>query len=525
MTKIQAYDSTLRDGAQAQGISYSIEDKLKIVQLLDQLGVSYIEAGNPGSNPKDMEFFVRVAALELKNAKIIAFGSTRKVNVKVEDDDNLLSLLKAGVAAICVFGKSWDYQVSHILSTSLTENLSMIGDTVAFLKRHHKEVVFDAEHFFDGYQSNPDYALQTLQAATDAGADHVCLCDTNGGTFPAEIYAITKLVASRIKVPVGIHCHNDGGMAVANSVMAVQAGATQVQGTINGIGERCGNANLCAILPNLQLKLGLDCIPTAGMERLTTVARIVSEIANIPLNDKAAYVGNDAFAHKGGMHVDAVNKNPKSYEHIDPERVGNSRRILMSEVAGRSTVLAKIKEIDPTLTKDSPLTHKIINRLKELEYEGYQFETAESSFELVVRKILGKYQPIFELKDFKVIVNAPTVNGVNSFAMIKIRVGDQEEITAAEGDGPVHALDNAVRKALERFYPLIREIKLTDYKVRVLDSDHASAAKVRVLIESTDHREKWTTIGVSTDIIDASWRALVDSIEYKLLRQQSIGSA
>jgi len=520
MTKIHAFDSTLRDGAQAQGISYSVEDKIKIVEALDELGVSYIEAGNPGSNPKDMEFFKRATALQLKNAKIIAFGSTRKVGITVEYDKNLQSLLKAGTDAICIFGKSWDYQVTDILRTSLEENLRMIGDTIRFLKQQNKEVVFDAEHFFDGYKANPDYALQTLAAAAQAGADCLCLCDTNGGTFPNEIFAITLMVKSRVKTAIGIHCHNDGEMAVANSVMAIQAGATQVQGTINGIGERCGNANLCSILPNLQLKLGFDCIPQELLAHLTSVARFVSEIANLTHNEKAPYVGNDAFAHKGGMHIDAVNKNPISYEHIDPERVGNSRRILMSEVAGRSTLLAKIREIDPTLTKDSPLTQKIVDRLKELEHEGYQFETAESSFELVVRKLLGKYQPFFELKDYKVIVNEPSVNGVNSSAMIKIRVGEQEEISAAEGDGPVNALDNAVRKALERFYPAIREIKLTDYKVRVLDSDKASAAKVRVLIESTDHKEYWTTIGVSTDIIDASWRALVDSIEYKLLRQQ-----
>lgn len=522
MTKIHAYDSTLRDGAQAQGISYSVEDKIKIIEALDQLGVSYIEAGNPGSNPKDMEFFARLGELKLKNAKIIAFGSTRKVGIAAADDNNLQSLLKAGTDAICIFGKAWDYQVTDILRTTLDENLRMIGDTIRFLKQKNKEVVFDAEHFFDGYKANPQYALQTLTAAAEAGADCVCLCDTNGGSFPNEIFEITKIVAGRVKAAIGIHCHNDGEMAVANSVMAVQAGATQVQGTINGIGERCGNANLCSILPNLQLKLGFDCFPQAHMAQLTSVARFVSEIANITHNEKAPYVGNDAFTHKGGMHIDAVNKNPISYEHVNPETIGNSRRILMSEVAGRSTLLAKINEIDPMLTKDSPLTQQIVDRLKELEHEGYQFETAESSFELVVRKILGKYTPFFELKDYKVIVNEPAINGVNSSAVIKIRVGDQEEITAAEGDGPVNALDNAVRKALERFYPAIREIKLTDYKVRVLDSDKASAAKVRVLIESTDHREIWTTIGVSTDIIDASWHALVDAIEYKLVRQQAV---
>lgn len=520
MKRISIYDSTLRDGAQAQGISYSVDDKIKIIERLDALGVHHIEAGNPGSNPKDLEFFARVRDMKLKNAKLIAFGATCKVGFKPEDDGNVRSILAAGTAAVAIFGKSWDYQVTDILRTKLDENLRMIGDTIRYLKQQGKEVVYDAEHFYDGYKANPDYALATLTAAAEAGADCLCLCDTNGGTFPNDIFAITKAVVERFKLPIGIHCHNDCEMAVANSVMAVQAGATQVQGTINGIGERCGNANLCSIIPDLQLKLGFACIPPQNMASLTTLARAVSDIANMPHNEKAAYVGGDAFAHKGGMHVDAVVKNPVSYEHIDPDLVGNSRRMLMSEVAGRSALLARIQAVDPSIGKDSPETRKIIDRLKALEHEGYQFEAAESSFELVVRKMLGKYKPFFELVEFKVMVNEPAVNGMNSSAMIKIRVGDEVEITAAEGDGPVNALDKAVRKALERFYPAIGEIRLTDYKVRVLDSNQASAAKVRVLIESTDHREHWTTIGVSTDVIDASWHALVDSIEYKLVREQ-----
>lgn len=521
MKRISIYDSTLRDGAQAQGISYSVDDKIRIIERLDALGVQHIEAGNPGSNPKDLEFFARVREMKLANARLIAFGATRKVGVAVEADGNVRSLLAAGTEAIAIFGKSWDYQVTKILRTELDENLRMIGDTIRYLKQQGKEVVYDAEHFFDGYKANPDYALATLRAAADAGADCLCICDTNGGTFPNEIFDITKQVVAQFgKTTIGIHCHNDCEMAVANSVMAVQAGATQVQGTINGIGERCGNANLCSIIPDLQLKLGIECIPPQNLANLTNVARAVSDIANMPHNEKAAYVGGDAFAHKGGMHIDAVVKNPISYEHIDPEAVGNSRRMLMSEVAGRSTLLARIKAVDPAIGKDSPETKKIVDRLKQLEHEGYQFEAAESSFELVVRKILGKYKPFFELIEFKVMVNEPAVNGMNSSAMIKIRVGDEVEITAAEGDGPVNALDKAVRKALERFYPAIGEIRLTDYKVRVLDSKQASAAKVRVLIESTDHREHWTTIGVSTDVIDASWHALVDSIEYKLVREQ-----
>ncbi|HEY8117760.1 MAG TPA: citramalate synthase [Methylophilaceae bacterium] len=520
MSQVFIYDSTLRDGAQAQGISFSVEDKIKIVQRLDELGISYIEAGNPGSNPKDMEFFNRVADLKLKNSKIIAFGSTRKVKAAVEQDKNLLSLLDANTPAVAIFGKSWDYQVTDILRTTLDENLSMISDTIGFLKKNGKEVVFDAEHFFDGYKANPDYAMQTLQVAADAGADTLCLCDTNGGSFPNDVFSITEKVVKRFKAQIGIHCHNDSEMAVANSVAAVQAGAVQVQGTINGIGERCGNANLCSIIPNLQLKLGRLCIPDTSMGHLTSVARYVSEIANAAFNEKAAYVGNDAFSHKGGMHIDAVSKNPISYEHINPEVVGNARHILVSEVAGRSALLAKINQVDASLTKDSAETKHILDHLKDMEHEGYQFESAESSFQLLVRKLLGKHKPFFDLREYKVNIHEPAVNGMNSSVIIKIAVDGQEEVTAAEGDGPVNALDKAVRKALEHFYPAISEIKLTDYKVRVLDSDQASAAKVRVLIESRDQHESWTTIGVSTDIIDASWHALIDSIEYKLVRDQ-----
>lgn len=516
MGKVTIYDSTLRDGAQAQGISYTVEDKLKVVEKLDQLGVAYIEAGNPGSNPKDLEFFERVGELDLKNARLIAFGSTRRVNVAVEDDANVQSLLRAGTQSVAVFGKSWDFQVTDILKTTLDENLRMIYDTVKYFKDRDREVVYDAEHFFDGYEANPDYALKTLQAAADAGVDSLCLCDTKGGFLPPDIFNVTRLMVEKFKIPIGIHCHNDNGMAVAGSIMAVQAGATQVQGTMNGLGERCGNANLCTIIPNLQLKMGYSCIPEANMSEITSVARAISEIANVVHDERAPYVGNAAFAHKAGMHADAVSKNTAAYELIAPEAVGNGRVFLMSEVAGRTAVLNLINKVDPGVTRDSKETRLVLEKLKEMEYEGYQYEGAESSFELIIRKLLGKYHPFFELRDFKVIVNEPTMNSVNSSAMIKIRVGEQEEITAAEGDGPVNALDNAVRKALVRFYPEISEMKLTDFKVRVLDSASATAAKVRVLIESTDGRNKWTTIGVSTDIIEASWRALVDSIEYKL---------
>jgi 2-isopropylmalate synthase len=520
MTKVIAYDSTLRDGAQAQGVSFSVEDKIKIVEKLDELGIAYIEAGNPGSNPKDLEFFARVGALKLKHAKIIAFGSTRKVGIAAADDKNLQSLLQANTQAVAIFGKSWDYQVTGILRTTLDENLRMIYDTIRFLKQQAKEVVFDAEHFFDGYKANADYAIRTLAAAADAGADTLCLCDTNGGTFPDEIATITRDVTDRFDVQIGIHCHNDSEMAVANSVAAVQAGARQVQGTINGIGERCGNANLISIIPSLQLKLGMQCVPTENMEHLASVARFVSEVANITFNEKAPFVGGDAFSHKGGMHIDAVTKNPISYEHIDPAQVGNRRNILVSEVAGRSALLSKIQAVDASLGKDAPDTKRILEEIKTLEHEGYQFESAEGSIQLLVRKLLRKFRPFFELKEYQVNIHEPSVNGINSSAMIKIVVDGQEEVTAAEGDGPVNALDKAMRKALERFYPAIAEVRLTDYKVRVLDSNQATAAKVRVLIESADPHESWTTTGVSTDVIDASWRALIDAIEYKLMRDQ-----
>jgi 2-isopropylmalate synthase len=516
MKKIIIYDSTLRDGAQALGISFTVEDKLKIAKALDKLGIGYIEAGNPGSNPKDLEFFERVKGLNLKNSKVIAFGSTRRVNIDVKEDANVKSLLRAGTDAIAIFGKSWDFQVTNILKTSLEENLSMIYDTVKFFKDNGKEVVYDAEHFFDGYMANPDYEMLTLKHAADAGADSLCLCDTKGGMLPMEILEITKKVVEKFNIPIGIHCHNDNGMGVAGSIMGVEAGATQVQGTINGYGERCGNANLCTIIPTLQLKMGYKCIPKENMRKLTSFARYISEIANIVHDERAPYVGGAAFAHKAGMHADAVNKNSFAYELIGPEAVGNKRTFLMSEVAGRSAVLNIINGVDSSITKDSPETKAIIEKLKEMEFKGYQYEGAESSFKLLVRKILGKYKESFSLKEFKVIVNEPSIDEYSSSAMIKIKVGDQEEITAAEGEGPVNALDNAVRKALVRFYPQINNMKLTDYKVRVLDSTSTTASKVRVLIESTDGKEVWTTIGVSTDIINASWIALVDSIEYML---------
>jgi len=516
---LHIFDSTLRDGAQAEGISFSVEDKLKIVRALDDMGIGYIEAGNPGSNPKDLAFFEAMAKTQLQNAKLVAFGSTRRRDAAVADDKNIQSLLSAGTDVISIFGKTWDFHVTEIIKATLDENLSMIADTVSYLKEKGKEVIFDAEHFFDGYKANPDYAMAALKAAADAGASCLALCDTNGGSFPLEVYEIVKkVVAAFPQAAVGIHCHNDCGMAVANSILAVQAGAAQVQGTFTGFGERCGNANLSTIIANLQLKTGIACVPPGKMTMLTETARFISDIANLTLDDKEPYVGTRAFAHKGGMHIDGVSKAPKSFEHVDPHAVGNERRFLMSEVAGRSTILSKIQTVNPAITKDSPETEEIMARLKALEHEGYQFEAAESTFELVIRKHLGKYKPLFELVNFKIIGEQPYTQGKSATAMIKILVDGKPEVTAAEGDGPVNALDKALRKALEVFYPQLSQVHLTDYKVRVMDGKSATASRVRVLIESSDGRERWTTVGVSNDIIEASWIALVDSIEYKLIK-------
>ena len=519
--RVIAYDSTLRDGAQAQGVSFTVEDKLKVVKRLDDLGVGYIEAGNPGSNPKDLDFFARVATLKLKHAKIIAFGSTRKIGIHAADDRNVKSLLSANTQAVAIFGKSWDYQVTDILRTSLEENLAMISDTISYLKTQGKEVVFDAEHFFDGYKANPDYAMQTLKAAADAGADVLCLCDTNGGTFPEEVFQLTQLVVEQFDIQVGIHCHNDCEMAVANSIAAVRAGASQVQGTINGIGERCGNANLSSIIPNVQLKLGMQCIPESQMQHLTSVSKFINEAAGVPFNEKAPYVGGDAFSHKGGMHIDAVNKNPISYEHIAPMQVGNERHTVVSEVAGRSALLAKLQSIDPALTKESADTKRLLDHLKELEHEGYQFENAEDSFDVRIRKLLGKSQTYFTLQRYHISIKEPSQNGISSKAEVAFLVNGDVVNASAEGDGPVDALDKAMRNALRDTYPSIKEMKLTDYKVRVLDSNLATAAKVRVMIESSDANGSWNTIGVSTDITEASWIALQDAIEFKLIHDSA----
>lgn len=517
--RIDIFDSTLRDGAQAEGISFSVEDKLKIVKALDELGISYIEAGNPGSNPKDIEFFEKMRTITLKTAKLTAFGSTRRRDTTVENDKNIQSLVTAYTPAVAIFGKTWDFHVTEIIKTTLEENLKMVTETLAYFKKMGKEVIFDAEHFFDGYNANPQYAFKVLEAAVEGGADCLVLCDTNGGCFPTDVYDVVKKAKETFNVKVGIHTHNDCGMAVANSIMAVEAGAEHVQGTYIGFGERCGNANLSTIIPNLQLKKELYCIPEDKISSLTFTARKIAEIANISLNKRDPYVGSSAFAHKGGMHIDGVCKASASFEHINPELVGNKRRFLMSEVSGRNTILEKIREINPSINKESKETQAIIERLKELEHQGYQFEGAESTFELVIRKQLGKYKPFFELEKFKLMTEQPIKFGQSASALIKVKVDGVSEITAAEGDGPVHALDRALRKALEIFYPELSHVHLTDFKVRVIDSKSATAAKVRVLIESTDGDTSWTTVGVSTDIIEASWIALVDSIEYKLLKE------
>lgn len=519
--KIEILDSTLRDGSQGEGISYSVQDKLHIVEALDELGVTYIEAGNPGSNPKDMEFFQRAKELKLKNARLVAFGSTRRKDIPCAEDANLQSLIAAGTDDVVIFGKSWDFQVTEVLHATLEENLQMINDTCAYLKGEGKNVMYDAEHFFTGFQKNPDYALKSLSAAVEGGASVLILCETKGGALPDECREATQTVFERFgkKVKIGIHTHNDSGLAVANSLIAVQAGATHVQGVLLGFGERTGNANLSTIIANLQLKMGKQCIPQENMALLTPICRRVAEITNIPLEQGMPYVGQNAFAHKAGMHIDAVLKNPVAYEHISPDAVGNERVFLMSEVAGRSMIIEKIKKFDSSITKSSPVVSEIIAKVKELEHNGYQFEGADGSFELLVRKAIGKYQPFFKLHYYKTSGEIPLVEeNLYSFAQLKIDVEGSIRVAAGEGNGPVNALDNALRSALSTFYPTVEQIRLTDYKVRVLDSKSATASKVRVLIESSDGNDSWTTIGVSCDVVEASWLALVDSFEYKLIK-------
>jgi len=520
MTKLEIFDSTLRDGAQGEGISFSVSDKLSIVQALDAFGVDYIEAGNPGSNPKDIEFFRRVREIELQNARLCAFGSTCRKGTRPEDDPNVCSLLAADTPSVTIFGKSWDLHVTEVLGTTLAENLRLVTDTVRYLKANGREVIFDAEHFFDGHRDNPEYAMQVLAAARGAGADALCLCDTNGGTLPDEIEAVVAKVCEGFpQTRIGIHCHNDAGCAVAASLLAVRTGAVQVQGTFTGIGERCGNADLSAILPSLRLKMGREC--KGDLPNLRHTANQISELCNMTLFSGKPYVGASAFAHKGGMHIDGVSKVSRSFEHVPPETVGNERRFLMSEVSGRATVMAKLKKVAPALTRDSPEVAEIVKRLKELEHEGFQFEAADASFELMVLRTLGRYRPHFTLSMYRISGEYPFPDGERSAsAMLSIQVDGRPETTAAMGNGPVHALDTALRKALSVFYPEIARVRLTDFKVRVLTGRAATASTVRVLIESSDGETSWTTVGVSTDIIAASWQALTDSIEYILHQKE-----
>ncbi len=521
MNRLEIFDSTLRDGAQGEGISFSVADKLSIVLALDTFGVDYIEAGNPGSNPKDIEFFRRVGELKLQNARLCAFGSTCRKETQPEDDPNVRSLLSAGTPSVAIFGKSWDLHVTKVLGTTLTENLRLVRDTVRYCKEDGKEVIFDAEHFFDGYRNNSEYAMQVLAAADEAGANVLCLCDTNGGLLPDEIASIVEKVKEAFPhTRIGIHCHNDSGCAVASSLLAVRAGATQVQGTFTGIGERCGNADLSAIIPALKLKMGLEC--KGDLPNLRHTATQISELCNMTVFSGKPYVGASAFAHKGGMHIDGVSKVSRSFEHVPPDAVGNERRFLMSEVSGRTTVLAKLATVAPELNKNSPEVAQIVARLKELEHEGYQFEAADASFELMVLRTLGRYQPHFTLGMYRTSGEYPFPDGDQSAsAMLSIQVDGQQETTASMGNGPVHALDTALRKALSVFYPELSKVRLTDYKVRVLSGRMASAATVRVLIESGDGENTWTTVGVSTDIIAASWQALTDSIEYILHKKEA----
>ncbi|MEA3422799.1 MAG: citramalate synthase [Bacillota bacterium] len=516
--KIKIFDSTLRDGAQGEGISFSVDDKIKIVKAFDDLGIDYIESGNPGSNEKDRVFFQKIADVPLNHSKVTAFGSTRRKNIKVEDDENIMALLSANTSVITIFGKSWDLHVTDIIRTTLEENLNMIFDTIQYFKKLDKEVIFDAEHFFDGYKSNPEYALETLKYAEKAGADTIVLCDTNGGLFPDEIADVVEEIAKEIKTELGIHAHDDMGTAVANSLLAVKKGVRHVQGTFTGFGERCGNANLSSIIPSLQLKQGYDCIQEENLKKFTQTARIINEISNIPLANNLPFVGSSAFSHKGGMHIDGVSKVAHSFEHISPGLVGNKRRFLMSEMSGKSSIMEMIQKIDPSIEKSSKKAQDILDQLKELEYQGYQFEGAESSFELEIRKLLGVYKPSFKIDYFKTIVETFD-SKFNSSCMIKILVDGEEEFTAAEGNGPVNAIDLALRKSLQKFYPNLNDISLIDYKVRVLDGENSTAAKVRVLIESSNGKESWSTVGVSTDIIEASLKALVDSVEFVLLKE------
>jgi len=523
--KIWLYDTTLRDGSQREGISLSLNDKLEIVRKLDEMGIPFIEGGWPGANPKDVQFFWQLKEEPLKQAQIVAFCSTRRPHQKAVDDPMLKAILAANTHWVTIFGKSWDLQVTEGLKTSLAENIAMIQDSISFLISQGRQIIYDAEHWFDGYKNNPDYALETLRGAIAAGAKWLVFCDTNGGTLPHEISQIVSEVVNKLDlnlddhhgVQLGIHTHNDSGTAVANAIASVLEGTTMVQGTINGYGERCGNANLCTLIPNLQLKLGYQCLEPQQLTKLTPNSRLISEIVNLAPDDHAPFIGRSAFAHKGGIHVSAVARNPITYEHIVPESIGNERRIVISDQSGLSNVLSKAQSFGIDLDKNDPKCREILQRLKNLENEGYQFEAAEASFELLMREALGQRKQLFQIQGFQVhsdITVAEKTPYTQALATIKLIIGDQEFLEVAEGNGPVSALDSALRKALVKFYPEIANFHLTDYKVRILDSTAGTKAKTRVLIESTNGQQRWTTVGVSTNIIDASYQAVVEGIEY-----------
>jgi len=529
------YDTTLRDGTQGENISFTADEKVKIALKLDDIGIHYIEGGWPGSNPKDLQFFDLAKRVKFKNARLVAFGSTRKPGILPAEDENLKALLASETPTVTIFGKSWDLHVEDVMNNSLEENIAMIRDSVKFLKGNGREVVYDAEHFFDGYKNNRDYALQTIDAAVEGGADFVVLCDTNGGSLPFEIESMVKGVQQFLAekenansdptpVKLGIHTHDDCGLAVANSITAVQAGAVMVQGTINGYGERCGNADLNSIMPILNLKMNRPCVSDENLRKLKTLSRYVSELANqVPVNNRP-FVGKSAFAHKGGIHVSAIMKVPRAYEHMDPAIVGNQRRVLISDLSGKSNVEFKARELGVELGNNGYDSSKIVSEIKQLEQQGYQFDVAEGSFKILMEKFTDQFNPLFELEAFRVTIEKDKDQPCSSQATVKITVGGKQEITAAEGYGPVSALDNALRKALDRFYPDLDTMSLVDFKVRVIDGSRGTAAKVRVFIESRDQDEIWSTIGVSEDIIEASWQALADSFQYKLANEKQIRS-
>ncbi len=512
--KLEILDTSLRDGAQGRGVSFTVADKLRVCRLLDNIGIDIIEGGNPGSNPKDRAFFDDAQSLRLQNSKLAVFTNTHRLGVLPQNDAAVANTLSANTECVVLFGKTWDLHVTDVLKISLEQNLEIIRSTISHYISMGKRVIFDAEHFFDGYIHNSGYAIAAITAAHDAGADTIVLCDTNGGSFPRQI-ASAVAYARGIIPRIGIHCHDDMGLSSACTIAAVEEGACHIQGTFGGFGERCGNADLTSIIPTLQLKLGYDCIPADKLELISSTARSVHECANLSMSSSKPYVGSAAFSHKAGMHSDAVLKNPQSYEHINPELVGNARQLLISEVSGRSAILPIIQSIDPSLERTSTETAAILEKLKEREFNGYSYEGAESSLEMLIIRELGIYKPHFALDNYKVTSDLP-VSETSCYAVIKIKVADETEITAAEGDGPVNSLDTALRKALSRFYPQIDGVRLIDYKVRVLDAAKTTAANVRVVITSEANGKQWSTVGVSTDIIEASWLAIVDSIEYFL---------